>query len=109
MTPLETTTVGERGQIVIPKKLRDELKLRKGQHFTVEHVGAGIYLEPILNRPPRHEFEELLRRGSERAARMGLTEQDMWDAIEKYLRHERSLIRTSSSQASTGKGRRGKS
>jgi len=39
------TTVGERGQIVIPKNARDRLKLKSGTRFLiVEHVGKLILI-----------------------------------------------------------------
>ena len=41
-----TTSIGERGQIVIPKKLRDKLKLKKGDSFLVMQKGPGIVFVP---------------------------------------------------------------
>ncbi len=39
------TTVGERGQIVIPKSARDRLKLKSGTRFLiVEHIGKLILI-----------------------------------------------------------------
>jgi AbrB family looped-hinge helix DNA binding protein len=39
------TTLGERGQIVIPKEMRNRLKLRKGDSFLViEHFGKIIFV-----------------------------------------------------------------
>jgi len=41
-----TTSIGERGQIVMPKKLRDKLKLKKGDSFLVMQKGPGIVFVP---------------------------------------------------------------
>ncbi|MFH1946801.1 MAG: AbrB/MazE/SpoVT family DNA-binding domain-containing protein [Candidatus Magasanikbacteria bacterium] len=41
-----TTSIGERGQIVMPKKLRDKLKLKKGDSFVVMQKGPGIVFMP---------------------------------------------------------------
>lgn len=41
-----TTKVGERGQIVIPKKLREKLKLKKGDDFVVMEKHGSIVLVP---------------------------------------------------------------
>jgi AbrB family looped-hinge helix DNA binding protein len=42
------TSIGERGQVVIPAKLREDLKIKKGQHFLVVTGGKmkGIMLIP---------------------------------------------------------------
>ena len=40
-----TTTVGERGQIVIPKEAREKLKLKTGDRFLViEHYGKIVLM-----------------------------------------------------------------
>ncbi len=37
------TSLGERGQVVIPKELRDEMKLKTGDKlFVIEHNGAIV-------------------------------------------------------------------
>jgi AbrB family looped-hinge helix DNA binding protein len=38
------TTVGERGQIVIPKNIRDQLKIDKGSQFLMLFNGDGLML-----------------------------------------------------------------
>ena len=42
-----TTSLGERGQIVIPKKVRDGLGLGKGDNFLVIEKGPMIILVPV--------------------------------------------------------------
>lgn len=39
-----TTRVGERGQVVIPKKLRSEMKINKGDTFLVIEKDGAIVL-----------------------------------------------------------------
>ncbi|HOX61192.1 MAG TPA: AbrB/MazE/SpoVT family DNA-binding domain-containing protein [Candidatus Magasanikbacteria bacterium] len=41
-----TTTVGERGQIVIPKKLREKLEIKNSDRFLVMERGGVIVLLP---------------------------------------------------------------
>ena len=41
------TLVSERGQVVIPKKIRDELHVQKGDELEVETRGDAIVLKPI--------------------------------------------------------------
>lgn len=42
-----TTSLGERGQIVIPKKARTKLGLSKGDNFLVIEKGPVIVLIPV--------------------------------------------------------------
>ncbi len=43
----EIITVGEKGQVVIPKKFRDELKLVKGTKLLVVEEKDKITLKPV--------------------------------------------------------------
>ncbi len=38
------TTISSRGQIVLPAALRQRDKIRPGEQFEVERIGAGQYL-----------------------------------------------------------------
>lgn len=44
---MDTSTIGERGQIVIPKKVRDQLKAKQGDKFLFIFNGETIMLAPI--------------------------------------------------------------
>lgn len=45
---LGTTVVGERGQVVIPKEVRDDLKLKAGSRLIVfQHEKGAIVMLPI--------------------------------------------------------------
>lgn len=41
-----TTSVGERGQLVIPKKLREKMKIKKGDNFVVVEKHGMVILMP---------------------------------------------------------------
>ena len=41
------TQISERGQVVIPKKIREAVHAGKGDEFEVETDGNVIYLKPI--------------------------------------------------------------
>lgn len=47
------TKLSSRGQVVIPKQVRDRLNLRKGSRFKVEIKDRKILLKPI----PKKELE----------------------------------------------------
>ncbi|MEO6407384.1 MAG: AbrB/MazE/SpoVT family DNA-binding domain-containing protein [Burkholderiaceae bacterium] len=50
---MDTTTLSSRGQIVIPKALRESRRWAEGTTFIVETVPEGILLKPLI-RFPRH-------------------------------------------------------
>jgi AbrB family looped-hinge helix DNA binding protein len=41
------TLLSERGQVVIPKKIREAVHVEKGDEFEIEVVGETILLKPI--------------------------------------------------------------
>jgi AbrB family looped-hinge helix DNA binding protein len=43
---METTTLSTKGQIVLPKSIRDARALKAGAEFTVEDTKEGILLRP---------------------------------------------------------------
>lgn len=43
----ELVTVGEKGQIVIPKKIRDDLKIEKGTKLLVSEDKEKITIKPV--------------------------------------------------------------
>lgn len=40
-------TVGEKGQIVIPKKIRDDLKIEKGTQLLISEDKGKITIKPV--------------------------------------------------------------
>ncbi len=42
-----TSSLGERGQVVIPKELRESLQLKKGEKFLVMEKHGAIMLAPV--------------------------------------------------------------
>lgn len=58
-----STTVGERGQIVIPKTIRDRLKMKPGmQVMVMQHGDSPIMVLPI------EQMQEMIKQLSERVA-----------------------------------------
>lgn len=46
---INTTTLGERGQIVIPQGIRQDLQLKKGEKFIIVRTEGKIILESMKN------------------------------------------------------------
>jgi AbrB family looped-hinge helix DNA binding protein len=55
-----TTILAHKGQIVIPKAIRDELNLEVGDDFEVYHADGEIVLHPLTKHPNRGLADLLL-------------------------------------------------
>ena len=87
---MSTTRLSSKGQLVLPKAIRDADNLPEGTEFTVERVPQGVLLRPL--RPfPATRLEEVIGcagyRGSTRSAA------DMERAIAKGVKARRVLGR----------------
>lgn len=85
MSEVLLTRMSSKGQIVVPKELRDELGLTSGQVFLMFGREGTIVLKKV-NRPSDDEFEALLKWGQAYAKKRGITRKAVLDAIEE-LRH----------------------
>jgi len=47
----EEVTIGKRFSIVIPKRVREKLKLKEGQRALMRHEGGIILIEPLPEDP----------------------------------------------------------
>ena len=56
------TTLSAKGQVVIPKEVRDAMGLKPGEKLSVRRVGRRIILEAPEAPRPRISFEEFRRR-----------------------------------------------
>jgi len=78
----EITKLSSKGQIVIPKDIRDALSLKEGDSLLLTATDKAIMIRSI-NPPSKEEFEEVFKKTHEFAKKHKLTEKDMWDAIKK--------------------------
>lgn len=76
----DVAAVSSKGQIVLPKAIRESLNIDTGAKLMVFSDGDSILLKPIQT-PDISEFKKLMDAASEWAKRVGMTEDDITDAI----------------------------
>jgi len=85
---METTRLSTKGQIILPKAIRDSRDWRPGTAFTIEETGGGVLLRPAAQFPPSR-LEDVA--GCLRSKRKSKTPAQMDAAIgrEVLRRHDR--------------------
>ena len=76
----DITAVSSKGQVVLPKAIRDKLRIVPGVKMMVFSDGISILLKPIPE-PDITEFKELMDAAASWASDVGMTEDDIPDAI----------------------------
>jgi AbrB family looped-hinge helix DNA binding protein len=56
---MNTTTLSSKGQVILPKEVRDARQWKPGTKFTVEPVENGVLLRPLKRFPPT-KIEDLI-------------------------------------------------
>lgn len=85
--PIETTRLSTKGQVILPKTIRDAHGWNPGTEFAVEDTPAGVMLRPAKPFPPSR-FEDVA--GCLRYKGPAKTLKQMEDAISKELRLRRA-------------------
>jgi len=60
---IDKTRLSSRGQVVIPKRIRDEMQLRAGDDLVVIHRGNQIIIRPLTLENLIEETREAYREG----------------------------------------------
>jgi len=82
---METTRLSSKGQVIIPKHIRDAKQWHIGTEFIVEDVGNGILLKPRLAKPfPESDPEQGL--GCSGYTGSALSQEDIDTALDEDLR-----------------------
>ncbi|MCS4541419.1 MAG: AbrB/MazE/SpoVT family DNA-binding domain-containing protein [Euryarchaeota archaeon] len=81
MPKIQITKISSRGQVVIPKTLREGLE--KGTPFVIMRKGDTIFLKKIKV-PAIEEFEKLVGKGVAIAKEEGLEEEDIERIVHKH-------------------------
>ncbi len=76
----DVTAVSSKGQVVLPKAIRDNLQIEPGVKLMVISDGTSILLKPIPE-PDISEFRNLLDAAADWADKVGMTEDDITSAI----------------------------
>lgn len=76
------TSLSSKGQVVLPAELRKKLSLSEGVRFFIMCEGENIMLKPIKT-PDEKEFFQMVKKENQWAKKVGLTENDISDAIKK--------------------------
>lgn len=84
----EVTALSSKGQIVLPKAIRDSLSLQPGAKLMVLSDGENILLKPILQ-PDLREFQSVMDRAAQWASDVGMTEADVDEAIQQVRKSRR--------------------
>ncbi|OGL47603.1 MAG: hypothetical protein A2161_15435 [Candidatus Schekmanbacteria bacterium RBG_13_48_7] len=79
---MEKTRLSDKGQIVIPKSVREHYRWKSGTEFVVIDIDGGIFLKPLKPFKQTH-IREVLGCTGYRGARKSF--KDMEKAIEKGI------------------------
>lgn len=82
MTPLATTKMSSKGQIVIPENIRKQLGLKPGTQFVVVGQKDVVILKTIT-KPSITEFDQLISEARKQAKKAGMKKTDISSAIQK--------------------------
>ena len=76
----EVTAISSKGQVVLPKIIRDSLALAAGAKLMVLSDGENILLKPI-RKPDISEFRAMMDQAAQWASDVGMSEDDILSAI----------------------------
>lgn len=82
------TAVSSKGQVVLPKSIRDSLSLAPGAKLMVLSDGENILIKPI-RKPDISEFRILMDGAAQWAAEAGMTTDDINEAIAEVRKNRR--------------------
>ena len=81
----DVTAVSSKGQIVLPKTIRDSLSLMTGARLMVMCDGENILRKPI-RKPDISEFRSMMDAAKDWASDVGMKEEDIDEAIRDLRR-----------------------
>lgn len=82
-----TTRITSKGQVTIPKAIREMYELEEGDYLVLEPRGADLVVRRGRIATSEEEFAAVASRVAERFADRGISRADVEDAIEWARRH----------------------
>ena len=82
MSSIATTKLSSKGQVVIPKEIRERLGLKPGTQFVVLGERGAVILKTI-SAPAIEQFDELVAEARRAARKAGLRRSDITAAVKK--------------------------
>jgi AbrB family looped-hinge helix DNA binding protein len=84
---VEMTRISEKGQVVIPSALRNQMKIKKSDQFLVFGEGNTIILKKIEKPAVKKTFDEMVKPIREAVKKEGFSRSDL-DKLIKEVRKE---------------------
>lgn len=85
---VEIINVSSKGQVVLPLKMRNQLKINSGDKLFIYCNEDSILIKKI-KLPSKEEFENGIKENMKIAKESSLTEQDIFDAIKEIRSKEK--------------------
>lgn len=82
MESIEVTKLSSKGQVVLPQRIRDRLRLQIGAKFVVIGEGDVVILKK-LEIPAREQLKQLLKESRAYARRAGLKRSNLLKTIKQ--------------------------
>ena len=83
----ELTTMSSKGQIVVPKDVREQMRIKEGTTFAIFGRDDTLILKKVNVPTAKEAFEKIHKFGVEFAKKKGLKEED----VEKIIHNGRGL------------------
>ena len=85
----DVTVVSSRGQVVLPKPIRESMMINAGTRLLVISDGQSIILKPVTI-PDISEFQHLMDAAAAWANEVGLKEEDISSAIKAVRKRKKA-------------------
>jgi AbrB family looped-hinge helix DNA binding protein len=84
-----TTTISTKGQVILPKAIRDQLRWNAGTRLSVEHTADGVLLKPLTTTFAQTRPEDVFGCLAYKGRPKSIEEMEAGIAMEAKRRHAR--------------------